>query len=138
MKFYVPTIGDKVYLERDWTFPVYKEGTLSPVRNRSLIKHIPNVSDTGWYNDAVVGEITLPAGTSLIIDRVYIRGRGDRARNFDSITFRLDGSPDKRFNKGRFWAKLRDANRVECSLQPVHDLEATQWLDPDERFKGLE
>lgn len=67
--------------------------------------------------------MTLPAGTVLSVDRIYIRkGVGD----FDSITFLITDCPDKRFApkkaRGflpggcRFWVKLDEANRIECDV----------------------
>jgi hypothetical protein len=47
---------------------------------------------------------TLPKGTVLELDRIYIR-KG--AKEFSSTTFKL------RKEKVRFWVKLADANRIE-------------------------
>lgn len=40
MKFYVPTIGDKIYLVEDWTFTLYKEH-----RNEGLAKRLDKVKE---------------------------------------------------------------------------------------------
>lgn len=68
--------------------------------------------------------ITLPVGTVLRIDRIYVRkGSSD----FSSLSFyiesttRQDLMPSKQkpgFKKGRmrFWAKLADVNRIEFDL----------------------
>jgi len=49
---------------------------------------------------------TLPAGTELIVDRIYIRkGKSD----YSSITFRAKIGEKSQ----RFWAKLDDCNRIE-------------------------
>ena len=140
MLFYVPTIGDTIHLEQDWTFDLYYES-----RNDGLLlladftekeeyqyqymkKPKTRILYRGQYSQKA-GQFTLPRGTELKIDRIYIRGR---AREYDSITFRVVSCPDKTRNKKRFWVKLRDANRIRCSLQPVYDLDA-----PVGRFEGI-
>lgn len=60
-------------------------------------------------------EVTLPAGTELQVDRIYIR-KG--LKDFSSITFYVVSSPMPELNaskksKRRFWAKLSDCNRME-------------------------
>ena len=58
--------------------------------------------------------VTLPKGTQLKIDRIYIR-RGSEA--FNSVTFRTTKAcPDKRFANKRFWTKLRDANAITADI----------------------
>lgn len=54
--------------------------------------------------------VTLPKGTQLKIDRIYVRRGGE---SFSSITFRTTKiSPDKRFASKRFWVKLNEANEI--------------------------
>lgn len=58
--------------------------------------------------------VTLPKGTQLKIDRIYVK-RG--AESFSSITFRTTKiSPDKRFTGKRFWVKLREANEIVADI----------------------
>ena len=137
MKFYIPEIGDEIRLLTDWTFNLHNES-----RNESLDKFLMvGFPPRSWNNDPPV-PVTIPAGTILIIDRVYIRkGQGD----FSSITFRWKGAsnpggfeeaddyrvivtPGTRttptvYGKKqvkvpkqpiRFWAKLTDVNEIEC------------------------
>lgn len=167
MQFYVPTIGDKIFLDKDWTFTLLEEG-----RNKGLADvlgglHKEEVTNYAWFEkgtDRVVSysalpshynpdhyeqretrrwtykkwnsslmEVTLPRGTELAIDRIYIRkGNPD----YDSITFIVKSTPDKRFKsrKPRFWVKLKDANRISCELEPVHDKTAPAA----HRFENLE
>jgi len=74
---------------------------------------------TGLSSNLPTVTITIPTGTQLKVDRIYIRkGMAD----FSSITFNIISSPDPRFNPGkglkgkrRFWAKLHDANELEFS-----------------------
>jgi hypothetical protein len=57
--------------------------------------------------------VTLPAGTELAVDRIYIR-KG--ASDFSSLSFNLVATPDPRISaargRKRFWAKLADCNRI--------------------------
>lgn len=210
MRFYVPTIGDKLYLKQPWTFTLHKER-----RNESLAKRMPHLfpmvdrqrsywrrkmrsekrgslwsswtdpqvvpADTAIHNSDTVRigeyhcnpgdegayehihrwkeldwnngtrEITLPAKTELVVDRIYIR-KG--APSYDSITFYIEGCPDEAFSQGkkkssggfggkgraRFWVKLKDANKIDCELTPIFDEEARQfWATvSDRRFEEIE
>ncbi len=57
---------------------------------------------------------TLPTGTYLTFDRIYIR-RG--VSGFDSVTFRTNKNcPEPNFRGRRFWAKLDDINNVVCNV----------------------
>ena len=57
---------------------------------------------------------TLPAGTQLVIDRIYIR-RGVEAYN--SVTFRTNKNcPEKKFRSKRFWARLADVNKIVADV----------------------
>lgn len=128
MEFYVPTIGDRVYLAEPWTFDLYAE-----YRNSKFIQASGYEYRYG-RGTPVVGQVTLPANTKLCIDRVYIRGKGDDNRRFDSITFYVDETSDERFankkqggkfsGRPRFWVKLRDANKIVCDVVPVADEDA--------------
>lgn len=71
----------------------------------------------------------------LTVDRIYIRGR---ARDFDSITYRIGTCPEKKLQKSRFWVKLRDANKIVCNLTPVVDEDAKKLHDALSRFAQLE
>jgi hypothetical protein len=57
---------------------------------------------------------TLPKGTQLKFDRIYIRA-GVTAYN--SVTFRTTKiGPDKKLHSKRFWVKLQDANNIVCNI----------------------
>lgn len=59
-------------------------------------------------------EVTFPVGTQLSVDRIYIR-RG--AESFNSVTFRTTKiCPEKILRSGRFWVKLKDANKIVCDF----------------------
>lgn len=127
MKLWIPTIGDRIRLLEDWTFPVTRES-----RNGDLISIVD--PDGGHYHWAhpthskVAGAFTIPAQTVLKIDRVYIRGSSGDAREFDSVTFRVHECPARRDLTSRkfggtgsvavrFFAKLSDVNLIEA--EPV-------------------
>jgi len=135
----MPTVGQKVRVldGLDWTFKLYQEH-----RNQSLYEHIgkPLLPEhrRSYYDDYVGGrkaiedfhagktdqppplksiEVTLPAGSILTIDRIYLRkGAGE----FDSITFILNGAklPGKKgaLARVRFWVKLDDVNDGKLEL----------------------
>lgn len=93
-KLFIPAKGTSITLTSDWPFPLYHEN-----RNKSLFKYL----GITYQSDASTSsEVTIPAGSILIVDRYYIRGD----IRFDSITFR------SRIGKAtpRFWAKLIDVN----------------------------
>lgn len=125
MRFYVPTLGDIIHLSDDWTFDLYWES-----RNIKFAETMgfERPEGYGWgRNVPIVGQATLPKKTQLKIARIYIRGTASRMREFDSITFTIADTPlkvGKKKVKGRFWVKLRDANRILCELTPVFDEEA--------------
>jgi hypothetical protein len=115
MKMYVPSIGDYVKLTKDWEFPCFAEH-----RNVEFIRTArpdTELKDNRWgfYDDTNQSfAITLPVGTILRVDRIYIRkGKGE----WDSITFvvaKHPTLPSTGFSgAGRFWAKLIDVNEIE-------------------------
>lgn len=131
MRLFVPAVGHQIKLTSDWTFDLYYEH-----RNNKLLEIIDaeyaKVPD-GWGRWTYGRDdesralkhtsMTLPAGTVLEVDRVYIRAQNKQAKtkdeDYDSLTFRIVEHPT--FKRSiRFWAKLADVNTVEC--QPPDDL----------------
>jgi len=130
----IPTIGTTLTLEEDWTFPLHHER-----RNQKFGKDNYGVdldwSDWRWKRDPVTGkneksynkphEITLPAGTVLKVDRIYIRSKAKDYRDYDSVTFLCNThvTPAKGRKqglvRGRFWAKLADVNAAEVLFDPM-------------------
>lgn len=109
IRFCIPSLGTKVVLAEGWTFNLHYER-----RNKSLIEKAGLSTPNCWYtNRNGCAPMTLPAGTKLMVDRIYIRRP---FKDFDSVTFRIekDGCPDKAFCSVRFWAKLRDVNKISC------------------------
>lgn len=78
----------------------------------------PSVDDVAKRNKLydqlhklLVVNITIPAGSVLAIDRIFIRKGLD---DWSSLTFYLKHHPDRQFKKKpRFWAKLHDCNKIE-------------------------
>lgn len=102
MKLYVPEIGDQICLTNDWTFDLYEE-----YRNESLFKKMdPTVKCRYGYTENKK-PVTIPKGTLLKIDRIYIR-KG--ISEYSSLTFYV-GSGE--WKGARFWAKLSDVNNIE-------------------------
>ena len=90
MKLFIPTIGQILELEKEWTVDLQDE-----YRNRKMIEEHGS-------------RIVFPVGTRFAVDRIYIR---QNAREFDSVTFRIVTEP-----KGRFWVKLAKANEIEFNF----------------------
>ena len=93
MRLYIPEIGDEIELEKDWDFTLVNE-----FRNDALLEkfHPEKIkerrSSFDWKSyGKPVGTITLPKGTILKIDRIYVR-KG--ASDYSSITF-ITIPPDK-------------------------------------------
>lgn len=125
MRLYIPALKDELTVAADWKFSLYLEQ-----RNSSLITLVEG-HDLDWefwdkaikyayrnwiwiptdeYAKRYPCDFKIPAGSVLIVDRIYIR-KG--AKEFDSLTFRVKSSPDERLTKCRFWAKLSDVNTME-------------------------
>ena len=132
MKLYIPEIGDVIRLTQDWTFDLYNE-----YRNSTMMERIGDTRDTAcsWENNFNSIPVTVPAGSELKVDRIYIRkGKEDCS----SITFlwmgektnpkmvkkfavafgvgapvRTDYEIKRPARTVRFWAKLTDVNNLE-------------------------
>lgn len=135
MKLYIPEISDEIRLTADWNFGLYNED-----RNQSLMELMKDTRKVVWGGSPDYGHIpcTIPAGSILKVDRVYIRkGKGE----FSSLTFLWKGAyipskmePWERWNRDtgrveptgefqkiprrpiRFWAKLEDVNNIEFEM----------------------
>ena len=119
MRLYIPEIGDEIELEKDWDFTLVNE-----FRNDALLEkfHPEKVkerrSNFNWDNyGKPAGTVTLPKGTVLKIDRIYVR-KG--ASDYSSITF-VTIPPDKKEKKIRFFASLTEANKIEFSERKRKD-----------------
>lgn len=110
MKIQIPDIGDTIVLTKNWSFRLFNE-----YRNSALIKVLsPDTKLEDRWSGKVNTEfvrLTLPIGTVLKVNRVYIR---QGASSFSSVTFTIEKSETNL--KGRFWAKLSDVNQIEGEL----------------------
>jgi hypothetical protein len=132
MRLLIPTIGTVLTLDEDWTFDLHQEQ-----RNQKFsvqfgltwpawcfpwdwVTHPDGRREKVAVSPAPV---TLPKGTVLKVDRIYIRSKAGDFRSFDSVTFHcnsgLKGKAAKGKMKGRFWAKLLDVNRLEVLIDPL-------------------
>ena len=108
----IPDIGTVVELVEDWTFRLYSER-----RNSAILKKV-GTPETRSY-ELKVYDVTVKAGSTLGVDRVYIRKGGE---DFSSITFNLKKGGEIMFNgkaikaQGRFWAKLSDVNKMKVRI----------------------
>jgi hypothetical protein len=111
VKLYIPSLGDHLRLTAPWTFELHHE-----YRNETMFALQGIELKDGYFDATPPAQVTLPAGSELGIDRIYIR-RG--AREYDSITFNLLGAKlqdKKRYGtkaRVRFWVKLACANQIE-------------------------
>lgn len=119
MNLYVPRPGEEIKLTKDWSFTLYNED-----RNRTLIEYTGDKYEWTWTTNCTpLKTVTIPAGSTLKIDRVYIR---KNLAEFDSITFLwMDAHTAARTEPGyggrvvkipkrivRFWAKLEDTRNI--------------------------
>jgi hypothetical protein len=102
MKLFIPPCGYRVRLTKDWKFELYFE-----YRNDSLVESIMPEETTindkwnwryerdedGHYHKMKHAPATIPSGTVLEVDRVYIRAFSKSAKSkeddYDSVTFRV-------------------------------------------------
>lgn len=122
-RLFIPTIGTEYTLAKDWTFVVRNDE-----RNVTIIKWIARNSahkeslpvDHTWYPLGMLNHraapttinATLPKGTILRVDRIYIR-KG--AKDFDSLTFYAPGIKTQhqtQMKSLRFFASLDDVNNM--------------------------
>jgi hypothetical protein len=109
----IPSIGTLLTLTKSWTFGLYPEQ-----RNSGVWKVLVGEGSLN-YRDLEARElraqvqdfvpVTLPKGTVLSVDRIYIRQKYD---DYDSVSFRIKECPDERLDRKRFWAKLHDVNEM--------------------------
>lgn len=125
MKLYIPDVGHKITLEQPWAVGIQHED-----RNRRFLQVMKAnggddvVLNFGAYRDWLPTSdkrftMILPAGTVLLVDRVYIRkGSSD----FSSLSFFVESCPLLAFThkklggtstrKLRFFASLADVNTM--------------------------
>lgn len=102
LQLHIPELKDIIELAEDWTFTLHEERRNSPMW--ALME--PGYDRRAWlFRNPRTMEVTLAAGTQLVVDRIYIRAG---SASFNSVTFRA--KIDKK--SIRFWAKLKDVNKI--------------------------
>lgn len=113
MRLYVPQPGEAAILLHHWTF------TLHPEHRNVEFHHALFPGDPSWGEwegypsygrKGGPKQATLPAGTELVFDRVYVR---QGAEDYASLTFVVKACPTEALVGERFWAKLDDANTMD-------------------------
>lgn len=104
---FIPEIGTELLLTSDWDFPLYME-----FRNIKNCYRLFGIKTEDMpYDSSKSFNVSIKAGSILKVDRIYIK-KG--LSSFSSITFNVT-YPDKK-TKGRFWAKLKDVNKIVCEI----------------------
>lgn len=121
MKVFIPALGTCLQLNKDWKFILQRES-----RNSTLFESLMGYNywdekqemAMSWSEfdktDPVI--VTLPIGTVLKVRRIYIR---QGSADYNSVTFSVRKSPDKRIEKKMFWAKLYHVNELDCEVVPT-------------------
>lgn len=128
MQLYIPNIGEKIILAADWTFRLFNERRCQPFDDCPAPAQIV---DNPTYFLSQVKHCTLPAGTMLMVDRVYLRQGLDE---FASISFRIvsTSAPWVAKQRKRFWAKLDDINQIQIVPPASSQAELMITLRPDD------
>lgn len=147
MKLYIPSCGSQLTLSNDWQFKLYCE-----LRNEVLYNIVNGTPGKQYHYSNIPDpiDLTLPANTTLEIDRIYIRTSSKSAtsekENYDSITFKIVQTTDKELKNKRFWVKLSEANNIEYkdtlsysevkSSKPIKKKKQFQWRKLFEELYG--
>ncbi len=121
MRLYIPACGDRVTLSAPWTFDLYLESrNFEFAKIRGLVPEASKLYafyDRGSASGYKMVSVTLPAGTVIECDRVYVRtfskAQVDVSTDYDSITWKVIGPKGKAVPKSRFWTKLPDTYAIE-------------------------
>ncbi len=118
LQLFIPPLGTVLELSEDWEFDLWGEYRNAKMLMQTGLLPATNARWSSGYEKfrQSPARVTLMAGTHLRIERIYIR---QGSSSFDSVTFTVVNTPDKRFlskrgtvTKVRFWAKLACANRI--------------------------
>lgn len=147
MKVFVPTIGSELVLSKACPVTIYSEQRNSAFLKAMGIKMDNSHISTRHENLTVENQslvdkyhanislkavsITIPAGTILKVNRIYVR---QGAEDFDSMTFFCVGGMN--FPKGRFWLKLSDVNNFNIEEpKPIAAIQAERKVTCEENQK---
>lgn len=120
MKFFVPACGDRITLTKSWAFDLYLESrNMKFAVERGLASSINPQWDPKGF-DYMKVRASVPAGTVLECDRIYIRifskSAISNAIDYDSITWKVI-SNGKAAKGSRFWVKLLDTYSIDFKLK---------------------
>jgi hypothetical protein len=137
MKLFLPTIGSRLVLSKPWTFKLKDDG--SNEKWWTAVHGAPPAHQSYWYGYDPTGKkitspvetpdcyreahtqaapipTTLPRGTTLMVEQVYIR-KG--LREFDSLILKVPKGDASGVPTGKFNVPLREING---KLEAVADL----------------
>jgi hypothetical protein len=133
MNLYVPDIGDTLKLAKDWKFYLQQEHRQHlDLEQFGTGKSVSKDSIQFYRDQENFNEVIIPKGSVIKVDRVYIR-KG--ASGFSSISFILIETGGKKIKAQRFWAHLRECNKIEFE-HGIKDVKI-QWPYAN-IFKGKE
>jgi len=94
MTLFIPTVGTVLELVEDWTFPLHEESRNHKFSKEFRLGYREWVRT--WGGDVERADlVTLPAGTRLKVDRIYIRkGGGARCEGIRFRDLLLQLSPE--------------------------------------------
>lgn len=133
-KLMIPHLGYALTLSKPWTFGLVDETRNRPLANELNIDfYAIRCASKKSIGESIV-PVTLPVGTILTVDRLYIR-RGQSG--FDSVSFYAqiptNNQPGSKSKKRRFFAKLEDVNNIEFS-QPARPLSSLSLEELDAKL----
>ncbi len=121
MRLFIPAIGDRLTLSSAWDFTLYDEH-----RNLQFGKALGVVAKDAkrnWGAELRKIPASLPAGTVLECDRVYVRtfnkSRVQLQNDYDSVTWKVIGPKGKPLPGQRFWVKLPDCHAIDYDPESV-------------------
>lgn len=130
MKLYIPACGDRLKLTAPWEFSlVFEKRNVKFGETMGVLTKGEKTWEGGdgnaWRGPFRKAKVSLPAGTIIECDRVYIRqynkGRLEDKDDYDSITWKAMTAAQAEKAKpkliGRFWVKLPDCYEVEYDLE---------------------
>lgn len=117
-KVQIPSVGDVLVLDKPWTFRLFHE-----YRNETLLALFGQPDTMADRKGHTV--VTLPRGTELRVDRIYIR-KG--VKDYDSLTFLAKGLRPK---NNEPLPKVPPQPKLEHDLGPCPSY--ASWNSPDRK-----
>lgn len=121
MKAFIPELGTKLKLEKDWSPNIFLE-----YRNSDIFLADGKKGPAAWNEEVDSYIRTFPADSEFVVDRIYVRNGN---KEFSSVTLMVTKTTDLILTKkgtrqapfkskgekhyGRFWVKLADFNTAD-------------------------